>query len=194
MTKPTRTTDLGIPEKMQHLHRALRSAEIAHAFGGALALAWCVGEVRATMDIDLNVFVPVERRAEVLAAMPDGVTWRDDDVAALDRDGQARLFWGRHPVDVFLNTTTFHQQAAQRVRWEPLLDDELPFLACADLAVFKAFFSRGKDWVDLGDMLAAGSFEVVDVIGVLAAHLGPDDERVDRLLRLARARPMTGER
>jgi len=181
-----RAGELGIPEKMQLLHRALRAAGIAHAFGGALALAWCIREVRATMDIDVNVFVAVARRDDVLAAMPDGVRWDDVAVAALDRDGQARLFWGRHPVDVFLNTTAFHEQAARRVRFEPLLDDELPFLACADLAVFKAFFSRGKDWVDLGNMLDEGSFEVADVAGVLATHLGPDDERIDRLLRLAR--------
>lgn len=174
----------GIPEKMQQLHRHLEAADIPHAFGGALALAWCVREVRATMDIDVNTFVPIARRDDVLAAMPPGVTWDDAAVAALGRDGQARLFWGRHPVDVFLNTTDFHEQVALRVRWERLLEDDLPFLACADLAVFKAFFSRGKDWVDLESMLAAGSFEVADVVGILATHLGAEDERVARLLDL----------
>lgn len=183
MTKPA--DEAGIPEKMQMLHLALRAADIPHAFGGALALAWCVGEVRATMDIDVNIFVEVDRRGEVLRALPTPVMWDEAAERALARDGQARLFWGRHPVDVFLNTTDFHAAVERRVRWEPLLDVDLPFLACADLAVFKAFFSRGKDWVDLEQMLAASSFTPADVLGVLVDHLGSDDERVARLQRLA---------
>src|SRR5947209_7381077 len=39
---------------------------IPHAFGGALALAY-YAEPRATIDIDLNVFVPVDRYPDVAA-------------------------------------------------------------------------------------------------------------------------------
>ncbi len=181
-------TEAGIPEKMEELHLALRAADLPHAFGGALALAWCVGEVRATMDIDINIFVDATRLGEVLAVLPDGVTRDDAAGEALRRDGQARLPWGRHPLDVFLNTTPFHEQVATRVRWERLLTHELPFLACGDLAVFKAFSSRGKDGVDLESMLGIGSFDVTETIGVLTDLLGPDDERVRRLVTLARHR------
>lgn len=176
----------GIPEKMQVLHRAFRAADVPHAFGGALALAWCVGEVRATMDIDVNVFLDTSHVDAVLRALPGAVTHDVEAVESLRRDGQARLRWGRHPLDVFLDTTDFHVEAARRVRWERLTDDELPFLACGDLAVFKAFFSRGKDWVDLEAMLAAGSFDPAAVMGVLATYLGLDDERVARLQELTR--------
>ena len=43
---------------MVRAHEALDSAGMRHAFGGALALAWCVEEARGTQDIDLNIFVP----------------------------------------------------------------------------------------------------------------------------------------
>jgi hypothetical protein len=61
----------------------------------------------------------------------------------------------------------------------------IPFLGCSDLAVFKAFFDRTKDWADLEEMIAIGSLNVDQTLGVLVRYLGEDDERVDRLRRLA---------
>jgi hypothetical protein len=57
-------------------------------------------------------------------------------------------------------------------------------LACRDLAVFKAFFGRGRDWADLEEMRAAGTLDVEAVIGVLAHYLGGDDPRIERLRSL----------
>ena len=88
------------------------------------------------------------------------------------------------PVDVFLNTTAFHERVASRVRWEPFGGVELPFLACADLAVFKAFFNRTRDWADLEAMRDAGTLDVAVIAGVLAMFLGGDDGRIARLLSL----------
>jgi hypothetical protein len=175
-----------LPDRIVAVHRSLDDAAIPHGFGGALALAWCTDRARGTIDIDVNVFVPTDRAREVLAALPDGVTWSEQDVAAVERDGQVRVWWGGTPVDVFVNTTEFHEQAATRVRTETFAGDEVPFLDCADLAVFKAFFSRTRDWADLEEMAAAGTLDVEAVVGVLAHYLGPDDERVDRVLALSR--------
>lgn len=172
-------------EKILALHRHLRDAGVPHAFGGALALAWCTQQARGTIDIDVNLFVERDQVREVLDQLPGGVTWTDADLALLERDGQARLWWDTTPVDLFFNTTDFHARAAGRARWEPFEGEDLPFLACRDLAVFKAFFSRTKDWADLEAMAEAGSLDVPAVIGVLAAYLGPDDERIERLLALA---------
>lgn len=174
----------GLPAKMLAVSERLTAAGIDHAFGGALALAWCTHQARGTIDLDLNVFVHPDRTAQVLAALPPGVVATDDDESMLRRDGQARLWWDTTPVDVFLNTTGFHDQLATRVRWEPFAGEVLPFLACHDLAVFKAFFNRTKDWADLEAMLAAGSLDVAAVTGVLAAFLGADDDRIERLLAL----------
>ena len=174
-------TELGIPEKMVLLHEALRATDVPHAFGGALALAWCVREVRATMDIDINVFLSIGELDRFVALLPDDVRCGPTEIELLRRDGQARLQWGRHPLDVFLNTTPFHEQAAQRVPLEPLVGTDLPFLACQDLAVFKAFFDREKDWVDLAAMADAGALDVAAVCGVLVEYLGSADPRVERV-------------
>jgi hypothetical protein len=174
----------GLPEKMLEIHEHLREARVDHAFGGALALAWCTQQARGTIDLDVNVFVGPERTDETLAAFPDGVVATPADRALLARDGQARLWWGTTPIDVFLNTTPFHDDVATRIRWEPFAGGRLPFLACQDLAVFKAFFNRTKDWADLEAMAEAGTLDVEAVVGVLAGFLGGDDDRVARLLAL----------
>ena len=174
-----------LPEKIVAVHRALADADLAHAFGGALALAWCTQRARGTIDIDVNVFVPVERTGDLLAALPTEVTATDEAVTHLESDGQTRLWWGSTPVDVFLDTTPFHVAVGDRVRWEPFGGSDVPFLACRDLAVFKAFFDRTKDWADLEEMRTAGTLDVEAVAGVLVHYLGTDDPRVARLLALA---------
>ena len=173
-----------LPEKIVALHRALDRAGVPHAFGGALALAWCTQRARGTIDIDVNLFVAPTEVATALAALPAGVTWTDAEVALIERDGQARLWWETTPVDVFFNTTDFHERAAERARLEPFLGAELPFLACRDLAVFKAFFNRTKDWADLEEMADADALDADAVLGVLVRYLGPTDERVARLRSL----------
>jgi hypothetical protein len=75
-------------------------ADVGHAFGGALALAY-YAEPRATIDIDVNVFVPPARFADVadrLAAV--GVAAHESGVAeVVRRDGQARVWWDATPID-----------------------------------------------------------------------------------------------
>ena len=113
------------------------------------------------------------------------MAWSDADLDTSRRDGQVRLWWDSTPVDVFLNTTGFHAQAASRAIAESFAGADIPFLSCADLAVFKAFFNRTKDWADLEEMLDAGTLDVDRVLGVLVRYLGAGDERVGRLRALA---------
>lgn len=105
-------------------------------------------------------------------------------MATLQREGQVRLWWDDTPIDVFLNTTDYHEDVARRVRWEPFVGEELPFLACTDLAVFKAFFNRTRDWADLEDMIGAGALDRDRVLGILVRYLGVSDERIARLQSL----------
>jgi hypothetical protein len=176
---------VNLPEKIVALHRALDREGIPHAFGGALALAWCTQQARGTVDIDLNLFVEPAQVEHALAALPAGVTWSSADVGRIQRDGQARLWWDQTPVDVFFNTTPFHARVAERTRFEPFLDKRLPFLSCRDVAVFKAFFNRTRDWADLEAMAEAGALDVEAVLGVLVHYLGGTDERIERLRTLA---------
>ncbi|MEL6892665.1 MAG: hypothetical protein AAFP84_13790 [Actinomycetota bacterium] len=180
---------MSVAVKLPVVHDALASAGLPHAFGGALALAWCTERARGTIDIDVNVFVRIDRLDDVLAALPVDVSWSVEDRAALARDGQVRLWWDRTPIDLFLDTTDFHRAVGGRVRWERFGDRELPFLACRDLAVFKAFFDRTKDWADLEEMHAAGCLDGPAVVAVLADHLGVADHRIERLQRLLRSEP-----
>lgn len=173
-----------LAEKIVVLHRSLDAADLPHAFGGALALAWCTERARGTIDIDLNLFVGVDEVDRVLAALPAPIDATDEQRRLLHDDGQARLWWDTTPVDLFFNTTGFHADAARRCRIEEFVDTAVPFLACDDLAVFKAFFDRTKDWADLEEMAAAGTLDVDRVAGVLARYLGADDQRIGRLRRL----------
>jgi hypothetical protein len=168
-------------EKIVAIHRALATTDLPYAFGGALALAWCTQQARGTIDIDINVFAGIDRVPSTLQALPRGIAWTSAEVSLLERDGQARLWWDTTPIDIFFNTTEFHATAALRARVEPFEGEAVPFLACRDLAVFKAFFNRTKDWADLEAMADAGSLDVAAVLGVLISYLGPDDERVARL-------------
>ena len=175
-----RPATVSLADKIVALHGALDAAQLAHAFGGALALAWCTQRARGTIDIDVNIFVGVEAVDAVLAAMPKNVVHDASNRAALATDGQVRLWWDSTPIDIFLNTTDFHSGAAKRAVTERFAEHDIPFLSCSDLAVFKAFFNRTKDWADLEEMHAAGTLDVDRVLGVLVRYLGAD-ERVDRL-------------
>jgi len=173
-----------LPDKIVALHRSLETAKVGHAFGGALALAWCTRRPRGTSDIDINVFAPPAQTRRVLRALPSAVHWADDDRDRLRRDGQVRLWWDATPVDLFLSTTSFHRRASRRVRREPFQGETLPFLDCDDLAVFKVFFDRSRDWADLEEMIAARSFDAGAVTATIAELLGSQDPRITRLKAL----------
>jgi hypothetical protein len=172
-------------EKIVLCHEALQKANLPHAFGGALALAWCTQSARGTIDIDINLFVEVDQASAVFAALPAGVEHTKKDLQTLVRDTQHRLFWEATPIDLFLNSTPYHNEVQTRIRWEHFANKQIPFLSCQDLAVFKAFFNRTKDWADLEEMYAAGTLNWRAVAGVLTEYLGGDDERIAKLRALA---------
>jgi hypothetical protein len=174
-----------LADKIVVIGASLDAAGVPHGFGGALALAWCTQRARGTIDIDVNLFVDATNAPAALAALPVEVRRTDEDVRAAAETGQVRLWWDSTPVDVFLDVTDFHREAAGRVRHEPFNGAQVPFLGCSDLAVFKAFFDRTKDWADLEEMAAAGSLDVERVLGVLVRYLGADDHRVARLREVA---------
>ena len=121
----------------------------------------------------------------VLSVLPSGVDVTKGGRDQIARDGQTRLWWNETPLDMFFNTTPFHAAVATRARTETFAGREVPFLACRDGAVFKGFFDRPKDWVDLREMAVAGSLDFEAVVGVLALHLGGADDRIEKLRSLA---------
>ncbi len=171
-------------QKILTLHERLTGRDIPHAFGGALALAWCTQRARGTIDIDLNLLIPGEAWETALSVLPEDVRVTRKDRHMLKRDSQVRVWWDRTPLDLFLNSTEFHEGLAKRVRWETFAGASIPFLSCFDLAVFKAFFSRTKDWADLEEMYAAGTLDTERVQATLIRYLGADDERINKLSAL----------
>lgn len=173
-----------LADRILALHLSLERADIRHAFGGALALAWCTQRARGTIDIDLNLFLEVDQADRALAALPDEIVASEADRRRIARDGQVRLWWDSTPVDLFFNTTNFHADLAARAAIQHFAGVSVPFLSCMDLAVFKAFFNRTKDWADLEEMVKAGSIDLAGAADILVEYLGDDDERIHRLRNL----------
>lgn len=153
------------------------SVELLHSPGAPNA-------PRATIDIDINLFVDSKTFPSMEKHMPTDVVITDDNREAIASDGQVRLWWDTTPVDVFCNTTPFHKAAAERDRFEPFDGAAVPFLSCSDLAVFEAFHDRTKDWADLEEMRIAGTLDLSSVLGVVVEYLGGEDHRVERLRAL----------
>lgn len=172
---------LSLSEKVLALHQALAEARMPHAIGGALALAY-YAEPRATVDVDINVFVPVERWPEVRDALaPLGVDVTTDE-AALARDGQVRLWWDRNPVDLFFSYDPFHDEMRRAARRVPFAGETLPILAPEHLAVCKAMFDRPKDWLDIEQMIVATDpLDLPEVEAWLEAMAGEGNQRLTRL-------------
>ena len=174
-------TPLTLAQRIVALERALTT--IPHAFGGALALAY-YAEPRATIDIDLNLFVPVDRYADVAAPLVAlGIAADEAAVAELvRRDGQARVFWDATPIDLFFAYDAFHDAAAAGRRVVPFADTTIPILAAEHLIVCKAVFSRPKDWVDIDAMVAADTpIDVVEVLRWAGRIAGDEDPRYERI-------------
>jgi hypothetical protein len=182
-----------LAERVVAIETALHDAQVPHAFGGALALAYHIAEPRGTRDIDVNVFVDVQRARSIFELLPDGVSWSDADLELIARDGQVRLFWDDTPVDLFFATHRFHHYAGSNVEEVPFDSTSIPILSATDLTVFKAFYDRTKDWADIEAMLDAETVDTHTALGWLVDVVGGDDHRVSRLRRLLDREPPSAE-
>lgn len=171
-------------DRLLAVHDALSRAGIPHAFGGAIALAYCTGEPRGTRDIDVNVFVETLDAVRVLASLPEAVSVRERDVAAVRRDDQVRVWWDDTPLDLFFDAHDFHRHAAARVRRVHFEGRAIPVIDCLSLVVFKVMFGRTRDWADIEDMVAQGTFDGDEALVWLDQILGAADAAVDRLRAL----------
>jgi hypothetical protein len=183
--KPVHSEQPPLPDKVIAIHEALQAAKIPHALGGALALAY-YATPRATIDIDLNVFVPAERWQGVIGALdPLGVASKDLEPAELERDGQCRLWWGDNPVDLFFAYDPIHDEMHKEVRRVPFGGTTVSILSPEHLAVCKAMFDRRRDWLDIEQMLlATDDLRIDEVEQWLERMAGKRDPRLARLGQL----------
>lgn len=170
-------TEPSLPDKVLALHAGLTRARIKHAFGGALALAY-YAEPRATIDVDVNVFVsPAERDAVAAALAPLGVA-QDEDAAATERDGQCRWWWGRTPIDLFFAYDPIHDAMREAIRTVDFGDTTIAVLAPEHLIICKAVFDRPKDWLDIEQMLVCvDELDTDEVDRWMVRIAGAEDER-----------------
>lgn len=174
-------TTLTLAQRVLALEQGLSG--VPHAFGGALALAY-YAEPRATIDIDLNVFVPAERFQEIAGPLRRlGVAVDEPSVAAaVRRDGQVRVTWNATPIDLFFSYDAFHEAAGAARHSVPFGDETISILAAEHLAVCKAIYDRPKDWVDIDAMLAAETeIDAAEVLRWVARIAGDQDPRYNRI-------------
>jgi len=183
---------LALDEKVAALAEALTGAGVPHAFGGAIALAY-YATPRGTRDVDLNLFLPVSEFDRVLAALvPLGVEAPTPGKRReLERDGQVRLLWDGTPLDLFFSYDALHDACMERRRDVRFGSARIVILSAEDLAVFKALFSRDKDWRDLRELrLARGeTFDTAYALDWLERIVQPDDERLERFRDLFEKAP-----
>ena len=178
-----------LPDKVVGVHRALARSKVPHAFGGALALAY-YAEPRATVDIDLNLFVGTDRYDAVARPLGRLGAGMDERSAALvRRDGQVRVFWERTPLDLFFDYDPFHAAAAKRTKRVPFASTTIPILAVEHLIVCKVVFDRAKDWVDIDAVLALDTpVDAAEVLRWVGRVAGDSDRRYDRIATVLTSR------
>jgi len=170
-----------LADKVIAIHRKLDDAKIPHAIGGALALAY-YAEPRATVDVDVNVFVSTDRWPDISAALVEIGVDVSTEPAALERDGQARLWWGRNAVDLFFSYDELHDEMPRKARKVPFGDTTLQILSPEHLAVCKAMFDRVKDWLDIEQILVgADPIDLGEIEAQLTRMAGPSDPRIQKL-------------
>jgi hypothetical protein len=172
-------------QRLLAVHDALVEAGLPHAFGGAIALAYCTEDPRATRDLDVNVFVDPAQAKDVLAALPSDVTVSKANIAAAERDGQVRVWWLDTPIDLFLDVHRFHAEVADGVRQVAFEGRTIPVVDCTALAVFKALLDRTKDWADIEEMVAAAALDLPHAQAWVERMLGAESLAARRLRSLS---------
>lgn len=178
--------DIGLADKVERVDLALSRAKILHAFGGALALAY-YATPRATVDIDVNVFVTTERYESVTSVLGRAGVDKIPGTADAVRDGQVRTWWGSTPIDLFFSYDKIHEAMREGVRIVPFGKKTIPILAPEHLLIAKAAFNRAKDWLDIEQVLVAvDDFDVEEVGRWLTYLVGAKDPRLQRFKALAK--------
>ena len=178
-----------MPESLTAVDIARRLADtlenqgIPYAIGGALALAY-YAPPRATVDVDINIFVPPRDGLQALLKVLAEVGFSADAPETVTRtaveDGQFRGRIAGIRVDVFLPAITFYAEMASRTRAVPLLGRPIEILAPQDLLTLKMMFFRRKDLADVEAVLRnpPSGLDVESVRTRIVDMVGVDDERV----------------
>ena len=173
-----------LDEQIVAIEGAFSEASVPHAFGGAQALGY-YGSIRATHDIDVNVFLAASEAERVFAVLATLGVATDDPAAVtrVQRDEQVRLYWEVTPIDLFFAYDALHTSSMERRRRVDFYGDPIHILSAEDLITYKATFDREKDWRDIAGIVYACE-EPLDLDYVrrwLRRIDGPEGHRLARL-------------
>jgi hypothetical protein len=173
-------------DKVIAVDRALSAADLPHAFGGGLALAY-YGEPRVTIDIDVNLFVPVDRWPEVEGALEPLPIDLGLDPKELTEERHARLPWDLNPVHLFFSYDDLHAEMPRAIRRVPFAETEIPIVAPEHLVIRKAMLDRPKDWLGIEAIFVASGPLDLETIETWVRRLArAGDHRITKLQELAR--------
>lgn len=179
-------------ERIVAVHDRLDAAEIPHAFGGAIALAYHILRPRATSDIDINVALPGAEAERVFRGLPVQVRWTGQLIRVAQVRNEVRLRWMRGgSIDLFFAKDDYYGLVESRKELQRFAGTSIPVISATDLTVFKTLFNRPQDWVDISEMLKAGTVDATEALRC-AEHLG-GIEAGDRLRRAIGAASVQGE-
>jgi hypothetical protein len=181
-------------EVARRLADALEREGVPYAIGGAIAYGY-FGAARGTKDVDVNLFVsPDDARPALAALIAAGVRLDTEKSVARGRErGDAVGYFGLMRVDLFFNSIELHDEAAKRTRTVSLLGRPIQILSAEDTVILKAFFNRGKDWVDIERLVArqGAALDRAEIRRWLVDGVGEDDPRVQRWDAVSEALPAT---
>lgn len=180
----------GMSEKVVRLHEALDRADIPHAFGGAIAVDY-YRVPRATIDIDLNVFVSPDERRRVMDVLAEEFELSNAEALAAEiaeRD-QGKTYWGETRIDLFFSASEFTESMADRAREVAYQGATIPILSAEDILVIKATFDRPQDWADIDAVckLQSDKLDLGYMTKWLGEIVGVGDQRVTRLVQMVEA-------
>jgi hypothetical protein len=184
-------------ERVLAIADAFDEARVPHSFGGAIALGY-YGLVRGTHDIDVNVYLDVDRAGRALDALsalgvpPADAAQREE----IRRRGQTRLRWEGVPLDLFFANLAFHASCRARTRRHVLMDRTIDVLGPEDLIVCKVAFARPKDGRDVEAMLdnLGQGLDVAYVLRWVEAIVGLDTAAARALVAGLASRALAPER
>lgn len=158
---------------------ALERAGVDYAIGGALALG-IHGALRATRDVDVNVFCEPSQLARAFAALA-GAGVKFNEETALHEASTEGWFAGwldAVRIDVFVPSIDFSWEAARRRVQRPFAGTVLWFLSAESLCIFKLLFFRTKDLADLEQLVRIATIDRLWVKETISSMMGADDPRV----------------
>ena len=175
-------------ERIVAVHRSFDAAEIPHAFGGAIALAYHTARPRATSDIDINVALPGMDAERVFRSMPPQVKRTGQLIRVAQARDEVRLRWMRSgSINLFFARDDYDRLVEERKEIQRFAGTSIPVISATDLTVLKTLSNRAQDWVDIAEMLKAGTVDVSEALR-WAEHLG-GVEGGDRLRRALATAP-----